>query len=355
MPRRVLVTGGTGSIGVPLVRSLLAQGDTVYVLARKPHERVEALFGALPNLHILDGDVVLPDAGLSAAQLDELSGSIDVIVHGAAIVQYHWSMHEKMQQVNVGGTRNMLALCSRLKARRFLYVSTAYVAGKRAVLRESDWGRTEDAQNPYELTKQEAEQLVANFSGADVTILRLGTVIGCANTGETAGFGGYYGFVQAVWIHRERLLEYREHPVHVGVNPDSTLNLVTAEWVNKALLAAIDAKQLPVKVLHLTNPEPPSMRFLFTSTFHDYFDMPVEYEASKVSQPPGSARAHKRWQAIQRAISGAVKYFGNYVQDEPQFVFDNLQRYLGISPPPRIDKPLLERVLSYAEAREFGR
>lgn len=41
MPERVLVIGGTGPTGIPLVRDLVARGDTVTILHRGTHERAE--------------------------------------------------------------------------------------------------------------------------------------------------------------------------------------------------------------------------------------------------------------------------------------------------------------------------
>ncbi len=41
MPERVLVVGGTGPTGIPLVRDLVARGDTVTILHRGTHERAE--------------------------------------------------------------------------------------------------------------------------------------------------------------------------------------------------------------------------------------------------------------------------------------------------------------------------
>jgi nucleoside-diphosphate-sugar epimerase len=354
--KRIFVTGGTGAIGIPLVQSLLQRGDHVYTLVRAPNQRrLLATFGNHPRLTVLTGDVRLPCGGLTPSQLSELTNEIDVFAHGAAIVQFHHSMHEQMTRVNVDGTRNMLELNDRLRAPRFLHISTAYVAGKRGALGESDWGRPEDAQNPYELTKQEAEQLVSRYTGADVTILRLATVVGDASTGRTAGFGGIFGFVQSIWVHRNRLAECRNHPVLVRINPDSTLNLVTAEWVNQGILAVLDASHLPVKVLHFSNPEPPTMRFLFTTTFHEVLQLPVEFDSSKIIEPTDSPRSHRRWSAVQRAIDRAVIYFGNYLQQEPRFAFGNLQRHLGLTAPPSIDRLLLGRILSYAQAEHFGR
>jgi uncharacterized protein (TIGR01777 family) len=43
-PQSILVTGGTGFIGTPLVRRLIARGDKVYVIARSP-AKAERLFG----------------------------------------------------------------------------------------------------------------------------------------------------------------------------------------------------------------------------------------------------------------------------------------------------------------------
>jgi nucleoside-diphosphate-sugar epimerase len=235
-------------------------------------------------------------------------------------------------------------------------VSTAYVGGTCDVLFESEWGDPRHAENPYELTKQAAEQLVAQGSPEKNHILRLSIVIGDANTGVTAGFDGYYGFVQSIWVHRKRLASLRHHPLLVGVNPNATLNLVTAEWVTDSMLAAVDVPTLPVRVVHLTHPQPVVMNWLFQATFTDFFDLPVECDPARVSGAPSLLRVEQvRRRALQRAIDGAVKYFGHYVQKEPRFGFENATRFLGRPPPPAVDEAVLRRVLSFARMRNFGR
>ena len=195
--KTIFVTGGTGAVGTPLVRALLARGDRVLLLARDP-ARAAALFDHHPGLVVFAGDVLFPLGGISRSEIARWRGQVDTFVHGAAIIQFHWGMLEQTKAVNIQGTAHMLELSEELAARRFFHVSTAYVGGTCDVLFESEWGDPRHAENPYELTKQAAEQLVAQGSPEKNHILRLSIVIGDANTGVTAGFDGYYGFVQSI-------------------------------------------------------------------------------------------------------------------------------------------------------------
>jgi uncharacterized protein YbjT (DUF2867 family) len=59
---RVLVLGGTGSIGGPIVRELIRRGDEVIALVRsEPSAKKVAGLGALP----MAGDISTPDQWLS--------------------------------------------------------------------------------------------------------------------------------------------------------------------------------------------------------------------------------------------------------------------------------------------------
>jgi nucleoside-diphosphate-sugar epimerase len=353
--KTIFVTGGTGAVGTPLVRAMLARGDRVLLLARDP-ARAAAMFDHHPGLVVFAGDVLFPMGGIPLSEIARWRGRVDTFIHGAAVIQFHWGLLEQAKAVNIQGTRHMLELSEQLAVRRFLHVSTAYVGGTCDALSEDDWGDPRHAENPYELTKQAAEQLVAQGSPERSHILRLSIVIGDSSTGVTAGFDGYYGFVQSIWVHRKRLATLRHHPIVVGVNPSTTLNLVTADWVADSMLAAVDVPRIPVRVVHLTHPEPVVMSWLFPATFGDFFDIPVECDPARESGAPPAARIEQvRRRALQRALDGAVKYFGHYVQKEPRFGFENATRFLGRPPPPPVDAAVLHRVLSFARMRNFGR
>src|SRR3954447_22988941 len=121
---RILVTGGAGYVGSPLVPLLLEQGHRVRVL--------DALrfggHGLLPCcqnrfFELIKGDVC-DQAGVAKA----LDG-MDAIVHLAAIVGYPACKKEPQvaQQTNVEGTRTLLKM--RKPDQKFIFASTGSIYG----------------------------------------------------------------------------------------------------------------------------------------------------------------------------------------------------------------------------------
>jgi len=99
---RVLVTGGTGLIGRRLVSRLIARGDEVIVLSRRPplaSKRVEAT-------RILVWD---PESGPPSP---DAFGAIDAVVnlHGESIAHGRWtdSKKERIRRSRIEGTRNLV-------------------------------------------------------------------------------------------------------------------------------------------------------------------------------------------------------------------------------------------------------
>jgi long-chain acyl-CoA synthetase len=151
---------------------------------------------------------------------------VDPVVHCAASVQFTLPL-EDARRINVGGTREMVALAERAPALdRFVHVSTAYVAGDRGGTyfeHESDIGQP--PRNTYEQTKLEAEALV-DASGLPAATLRPSIVVGDSRTGWTPAFNVIYWPLQAF----ARGL----FPV-VPADPDSRADIVPVDMVADAL------------------------------------------------------------------------------------------------------------------------
>lgn len=335
----ILVTGVTGAIGLPLLRQLLQSGHRVGALIRaKSVDKLAqslsiAEMGALDVLH---GDVTLQGCGVDWPVLAQYHGKFDIVIHAAGNVQYYEHKRPETYAVNEGGTKNVIDLANSLGIRRFAYVSTAYVAGKRAYLSEFEKGNVEDSYNPYESSKIVAEEIVRAFQGSSI-ILRLGTVIGHVDTGRIENAGGYAGFVKGFWARRSRLLKYPRNPFLAAVNPSSTLNLVTNEWVVEMIEKAACSDL--IGSVHLAHPDPVSMATLFEHTFHRGFELPVIYDRLRFLKT--TEWQDPLWRKEQEFVTGVVEYFGPYVTRDTVFGHERVKEVPGYRPPP----PVTERVL----------
>lgn len=109
---RVLLTGATSLLGRETVRLLLARGDEVTVLQRRPSGLA---------CREIRGDIA--DAPVVA---DAVAG-MDAVVHLAAKVDVTgpWAAYVR---ANIEGTRNVVAACQRAGVRRLVQVSSPSVA-----------------------------------------------------------------------------------------------------------------------------------------------------------------------------------------------------------------------------------
>lgn len=113
----VVVTGATGHIGNVLVRQLLSRGEKVRVVI-PPAEDVTPLDGL--KVEIVEGDVRKIDSLIKA-----VAGS-DVVYHLAGIISILPGKNELLYQVNVVGTKNVVAACIKTGVKRLVYTSSIH-------------------------------------------------------------------------------------------------------------------------------------------------------------------------------------------------------------------------------------
>lgn len=75
---------------------------------------------------MVNGDLNLPNAGLSAQDIELLCDEVEIVVHAAADVRFNIPLLELVQS-NVRSTRDILEMAKNMKRLEvFAYVSTAY-------------------------------------------------------------------------------------------------------------------------------------------------------------------------------------------------------------------------------------
>jgi nucleoside-diphosphate-sugar epimerase len=168
---KILVTGGTGFTGKALVKRLLDDGHDVVALDNKEGHKTQELreWGADVRIgSVTDRDLI-----------DSCVMGVDVVQHLAAAFREMNVPESYYDDVNIGGTRNVLEAAKAHGVKKLIYCSTCGVHGNV----ENPPGNEEAPITPadyYQRTKYEAEPLVkeAAASGLDALILRPAAIYG---------------------------------------------------------------------------------------------------------------------------------------------------------------------------------
>jgi NADH dehydrogenase len=143
----LLISGGTGFVGRHLTARLVAEGEAVRVLARRPAE--------VPGAQVVTGDVSDLPSLLSAVE------GCQAVIHLVGIIRE--CRGQTYRSVHVGGTANVIEACQRAGVSRLLHMSAL--------------GTRERAASRYHQSKWEAEQLVT-ASGLAATVFRPSVIFG---------------------------------------------------------------------------------------------------------------------------------------------------------------------------------
>lgn len=254
-------TGFPGFISSQLVRELFNKNYTDHVYAvvyptelEKAKKESQLIMDSFPGrrISIVEGDITLPQLGIQADRLEAITQSVDVVWHLAAI--YDLAVPRAVAwKVNVEGTKMVNEFVSHLPhLKRYMYFSTAYVAGKReGLLLETELIRPDGFKNYYEETKFEAELLVEKIKNhIPTTIIRPGIVRGNSVTGETNKFDGPYFFLNM--IDKIKSLPFIPY---IGKST-ALINVVPIDYVIEASAYLCMDEEAEGKTLHLTDPHP---------------------------------------------------------------------------------------------------
>jgi nucleoside-diphosphate-sugar epimerase len=173
---KILITGANGFVGQALCKRLRRNGEHMLTGTTR-----NANLGAgperVPMYHIPE---IGPDTGWSQA----VSGA-DVVIHLAARVHVMKDRAgdplTEFRRINTAGTKTLATQAAAAGVKRFVFISTAKVAGEKSPkdgFSESDLAKPEDA---YGQSKWEAEQAlneIAQTTGMEVVILRPPLVYG---------------------------------------------------------------------------------------------------------------------------------------------------------------------------------
>src|SRR3990170_2888497 len=172
-PTVSLVTGGSGFVGNRLARALIERGDRVRALVRDPARAAD--LSAL-GVEVVQGDLT------DEASLRRALEGVDRLFHTAGLVG-DWIDRRQAVEVNVEGTRRLLAAAVEAGVTRAVHVSSLSVLGTRHHHGTDESGPYVYG-DPYTDTKIDSERVALEFGSGgriEVVVIRPGFVYGAGD------------------------------------------------------------------------------------------------------------------------------------------------------------------------------
>jgi nucleoside-diphosphate-sugar epimerase len=192
---RVLITGGTGFIGRPLVRGALRRGWEVTILTRRPHSP-EARELAGEGARLVVGDLA-DRASLRAAF--EVSHP-EIVFHNAGWYELGIPARARRRRwsVNVEGTETVLSLAAEAVVKRVVYTSSTTALGDTGgITADESFERKAPMLSYYERTKTEAHAIALRHQRANEPV-----VIACPAQAVAPGDHSPFGVLARLFVRR---------------------------------------------------------------------------------------------------------------------------------------------------------
>ncbi|MBB5936418.1 amino acid adenylation domain-containing protein [Streptomyces zagrosensis] len=370
-PRVVLLTGGTGFLGVHLIDRLVDVGvDLVFCLVRADDTpEAEARIAERMRRYGLDptryenvivpvlGDLAEPRFGIDIDTWGRLSMETELIVHNGAHVNFLYP-YETLKPTNVTGTRTVLELAAEQRLKPVHYISTmSVIAGGRpaeggTVHEDTALRHPESLLLGYEESKWVAEQLIfqAAERGLPTSLYRPYDITGTQDRG--------------LWNTDTLMCALVRTIAETGAAPGIGLPLdfVPVDYTAAAITHILTHQQPDGRVYHLSNPSPAHLPLLvdrLRAEGYSILEQPYASWVDRIIEVTDSDPDHPMAPYLQllvkhRAASG-LSVLETYCTDTfPAFSRANTHHALrgsGIVCPP-VDAHLLDTYLRYF--RESG-
>ncbi|MDA1052431.1 MAG: SDR family oxidoreductase [Planctomycetota bacterium] len=363
----VLLTGSTGSLGRYLIRDLLLAGRRVAVLARATRketaaERIEtimqmweAVLGQpLSRPICLEGDIGADGLGLDDGSRCWVADHCSTMLHSAASLKFHTDASGEPYRSNLGGTKNVLALCREAEIRDLHYVSTAYVCGLRGdVAGEDELDVGQEFRNDYEHSKLEAETLVRQARFLDhVTVYRPAVIAGDSNTGYTNTYHGLYRYLRLMAIlvpQQDFDADGRRYtPIRLPMTGDERRNVVPIDWVSEVITHLLQTPAAHGRTFNLAPEKCLTPREIIDAGYSYFNSTGVEFVGDEVIDPATFNRFESKFLP-------SIGIYDDYKATDPTFDCANLRQFAAQLPCPEIDEPILHRYIRFGEDDLWGK
>lgn len=193
---KYLVTGGAGFIGSNIVDELIRRGHEVTVLDDLSSGKTANLELVASRVRFIRGTITDLDTAKSACE------GVDYVIHLAARTSVPKSVKDPIEtnQVNIGGTLNVLVAARDAEVKRIVYAASSAAYGETPTLPKVETMQAEPI-SPYGVTKYVGELYARVFGkvyGLEFACLRYFNVFGPRQDPASAYSGVLSQFMLAV-------------------------------------------------------------------------------------------------------------------------------------------------------------
>jgi len=237
---RFLVTGGAGFIGSHVTELLVREGHEVVVFDNFSTGNIDNLEDVETSIEVVIGDVRDLD------HLREVTDGVDYVIHHAAEISVIKSIEEPelVNDVNVGGTINVLVAAREKGIKRVVQASSSAIYGDTGAVAQHE-GMLPTPLSPYGASKIAGEHYMSCFYhlyGLETVRLRYFNVFGPRQNPKSQ-----YAAVIPKFI--DRILAGKE--LHICGDGDQTRDFIYVSNIAKANLLACASPNAAGKVFNI--------------------------------------------------------------------------------------------------------
>lgn len=252
--KKILITGGGGYLGSKLAVKLADSNARIYLLDINFNSISQKLISQSDQIFKLTADLT----NYSEIEDSCKKASPDIIFHFGALLnrERNFSLYDKLYEVNVKGTLNLLQSLRQCDYEGFYFASTSEVYGTKNSLSFNE-KMIPSPVSPYSLTKIMAEFLISTFSEKEAkpyTILRIFNFYGSdmpenffisqlqASLNRNEKFKMTRGEQKRDFLHIEKLNEYILLLSQLNESKNQIINICSGEGIEIRQLAMNIAK-----------------------------------------------------------------------------------------------------------------
>jgi nucleoside-diphosphate-sugar epimerase len=326
----ILVTGGNGILGTPLINTLLKRNHQVIGLCRTPPESDRE------GLRWLTGDVSLPRLGLRDEEWQLLVRDVSAIFHLAARTDFKGRTLAEYFPVNVDGVRHIKELA--LATGAWLHhVSTAFVCGDwSGEFREDQLKAGQKFHNYYEESKYLGECVLREEPVVRFSVYRPAIILERQPTAASHAAFGPFVFLDGVFRICLSLAKQHEamETLRVAGNPKAHLPFIFDDEAAQTLCDLAMHKGEQSKTYHLT-PQSPFPNQLLEQVFNQAFGrQAVVMQKPRLIQDQPQSRA-------ERILAKKTSMYAPYMNLATTFSRTNLNQVEPRALPPIGEDSLL--------------